>query len=115
MIDELIGQTIRAITVTIGYNDTATFLTKEGNTYIMKHYQDCCEYVRLEQTEGELQTIVGIPVITAEVVTNDKAKEGDDDGQWTFYRIGTKEGMVVLRWYGSSSGYYSIDVEFDKQ
>lgn len=56
-------------------------------------------------------------VIASEV---ENPEDGPDSGQdkysesytWTFYRLQTTRGLVVMRWYGESNGYYSESVEF---
>jgi hypothetical protein len=101
-------------------SDMLTFHTTEGETYKMYHSQSCCETVYLEDVAGELSDLIGSPIIRAEENSNDDPDLGRmpgtssyDSYTWTFYRIQTK-GLVVLRWYGTSNGYYSETATFKR-
>ena len=81
--------------------------------------QECCEKVWLEEVVGDLDDLVGTPIIKASEDTSrpDPGKlPGSDESRhtWTFYNIATAKGHVTLRWYGSSNGYYSESVDFIK-
>lgn len=64
--------------------------------------------------------LIGNPILLAEEVTHeDKTPQGveepewsDESFTWTFYKLSTIKGSVTFRWYGSSNGYYSEEVEF---
>jgi hypothetical protein len=81
------------------------------------HVQDCCEHVFLEDVCGDWNDIIGHPITKAyEYINNDHESSNpacgsDGSYTWTFYNIGTVRGTVVLRWYGSSNGYYSEEVD----
>lgn len=79
------------------------------------HEQDCCESVYIEDIEGDLQDLVGSPILMAEEVTRQGPEDDDDDNwvesyTWTFYKFATLKGSVTVRFYGSSNGYYSESV-----
>lgn len=111
-----IGKTlISAVRDTGKYDsdDHIIFEFSDGSKYKMHHYQSCCENVSIEDIDGELSDIVGLPLTTAEYAyKEDEADYGDET--WTFYRIGTEKAMIVIRWFGSSNGYYSTTAEIDE-
>lgn len=78
-------------------------------TFVIYHGQDCCEHVVIEQIDGDLNDLVGVPLQMAEKAT--KRDDMDDCGAWTFYKFATIKGYVTVRWYGYSNGYYSISVD----
>lgn len=81
--------------------------------YKMFHDQDCCETVYLEDVAGDWQDIIGHEILLAETVTNTHIlKATDSRVTWTFYKLSTIKGSITLRWFGTSSGYYSEEVEF---
>lgn len=106
------------------------FVLPNGDYFKFHHYQDCCEDVRIEDICGDLEDLIGSPIILAEKRT----MEGSDSDSsewpvgvekerwlesytWTFYEIATNKGSVTIRWYGSSNGYYSesVDLNFVKK
>lgn len=84
--------------------------------FVMFHDQDCCEYVRIEEIVGDLSDLEGSPILSAEKISSDEAPKVDAESfTWTFYKIATIKGSVTLRWLGTSSGYYSEEVDLMKK
>lgn len=96
--------------------DDVRFHCSDGEIFRMYHHQDCCESVRIEQIDGEIADLIGVPLVTAEVVFQ-RLEDDDDEGLtgWTFYKFATIRGYVTIRWSGSSNGYYSIGVDFENE
>lgn len=113
---DLVGKTITSITGGVG-DEEINLSTSDGKDYRMYHEQDCCEHVRVEDIAGDLSDLVGSPVVSAEESSSEERPEGStvenwgEDPEWTFYRIATAKGLVVIRWYGASD-YYSTRVSF---
>lgn len=96
-------------------SDSIVFTTSDGEVYQMTHTQECCESVTLDDVCGDVDDILESPITLAEEVDGDlDGKDGDGSYTWTFYKLATIKGYVTLRWYGSSNGCYSEDVEFCK-
>jgi hypothetical protein len=115
----LIGKTLQSVTGKVGDGEM-TFGITTGERYRLFHYQDCCESVTVEDICGDLSDLIGSPIIQAEESVSDENPPGfikdgyQDSFTWTFYRIATAKGQVVIRWYGESNGYYSEKVDFER-
>lgn len=113
---ELLGKTMAGVEGSKG-GEEVIFTATDGRKYKLYHSQDCCESVIVEDICGELSDLVGSPITQADEETN---SEKDPDGYkrsysaesmtWTFYRLATAKGQVVIRWLGESNGYYSESV-----
>lgn len=118
---ELIGKTITNIKGEAG-DESLVLELSNGEKYEFFHEQDCCENVYLEDVCGDLLDLIGSPILLAEEVTSEEnpvdAKketiEYQESFTWTFYKLGTINGRVTLRFYGESNGYYSENISFRK-
>lgn len=110
-IEQLLNQTLKTIEQK---DDELVFTTTEGHQYLMYHQQDCCECVYIEDIGGDLNDLIGNPILVAEEASNNKQDEDHYESEtWTFYKLSTIKGSVTIRWYGSSNGYYSEGVSFE--
>lgn len=90
------------------------FQTRDGLRVLLHHVQECCESFHLEDITGDLDDLIGAPLLMIEESTNrnNSSTEYFDDSQtWTFYKLATSKGYVTLRFIGSSNGYYSESVD----
>lgn len=133
-ITELVGKVLTSIDKDIDY---LIFNCEDGTKYKMYHYQDCRESVTIDDICGDLDDLIGVPILKAEEVSNSEFEEAyessfkkqnendfylkNEDGDykpdsytWTFYKLATIKGYVDVRWFGTSNGYYSESVSFIK-
>lgn len=115
--EDLVGKVL--VSVENRDSEELIFTLDNGEAYKLYHSQDCCEGVSIEDIIGDLNDLVGSPILMAEEVTHsDENPEGvpDKDCQdsftWTFYKLATIKGYVTIRWYGESNGYYSESVDW---
>lgn len=121
--DALVGKTIIGIVGAIKGSECITISTADGQQFQMYHKNDCCESVEVEDIEGDLNDLLHTPIIVA-----DEAEHAGEDKDlpeelvtecesytWTFYRLATVKGWVVIRWFGQSNGYYSESVYFSQE
>lgn len=112
---ELLGKTLLKI---VKHSDRINFICSDGTAYAQFHIQDCCESVTVDDVIGDLEDLIGSPILKAEEVTSTENPEGvskgyQDSFTWTFYHLATMKGHVTIRWYGESNGYYSESVNFN--
>ena len=113
-IDELIGKILTKININ-DEEDEIVFCCDDNSSYRMYHNQDCCESVTIEDICGDINNLIGYPIVMAEESTNSCTNEDYDEScTWTFYKFSTINGYVTIRWYGESNGYYSESVDFEK-
>lgn len=117
---DLIGARLRKVELTYG-EDMIRFIGEDGRTWRMYHRKECCESVEIEDICGSLNDLIFHPIIQAEVVTQsggdvqEDLKRSDESYTWTFYKFATIKGSVTIRWFGSSNGYYSESVTFERE
>ncbi len=112
-IEQLLGQTLYFIE---DKGDEIVFETIDGKIYKMYHRQSCCEQVRVEDISGDLDDLIGNPILLAREDFHEATKdEVRETGTWTFYNLATIKGSVTIRWLGESNGYYSETVDFEEE
>lgn len=121
MLKDIIGKTMVSVTQSKDgspdKSDAIDFVASTGEHYQMRYEPDCCASCYIEDVVGDLNDLVGSPIVMAEESTNSdnpKSNYGyeDDSFTWTFYKLATVKGYVTIRWYGSSNGYYSETASF---
>ena len=110
---EIKGKRIKAIKGLEVGSDRVTFEFEDGSEYAMYHSQDCCESVDINEIVGDVEDLRGKLMEAEEVSSADApAPEYAESYTWTFYKLRTSKGCVVIRWLGQSNGYYSESVDF---
>ena len=104
------------------WDDVITFHCNNGEKYELYHPQDCCESVEIDDICGNLDDLIGSPILVADEISNndnpkphkDNPDASDSTCTWTFYKLATVKGWVDLRWYGTSNGCYAEWAELFK-
>lgn len=104
--------------------DNELILSNSDESFKFYHNQDCCEDVSLEDYDNDLDVLCNTPILNVDIATNcenpksskhswdDDEIRYDESSTWTFYKFATAKGHITFRWYGSSNGYYSEEVDF---
>jgi hypothetical protein len=109
---QMLGKTFVQVTGSVG-GDEMTFETAQGERFMFAHSQDCCESVDINDIVGDLQDLVGAPLLIAEEVKGATEPDAEhyESYTYTFYKFATRKGYVDVRWLGESNGYYSEGVD----
>ena len=114
-IEDMRGKVFTRVTGSIG-GDQLVFETATER-FVFFHSQDCCESVDINDITGDLEDLVGEPLLIAEEVSG--ATEPDvehyESYTYTFYKFATRKGYVDVRWLGESNGYYSESVSLGRE
>lgn len=104
----LIGEVLTSITKS---KEQIFIATQSNKMFVMEHQQDCCESVDIHEILGDANDVIGLPIIKAEELESSKhvdaVDESADSFTWTYYELATEKGRYVVKWFGSSNGYYS--------
>ena len=110
--ESMLGKVMKSVTGNEG-GEAMCFTDTEGKTYTFEHDQDCCESVSICDIAGDLEDLVGSPILMAEDVDNMEDEVIESDSYtWTYYKYATVKGSVTVRWLGQSNGYYSESVSY---
>lgn len=111
---QMIGKRITSIAVENQTEPGCVELTfDDGSVYLMHHDQECCEAVWLADVDWDLQNHVGHAVLDFSVRTEENYTE-EGHTTWSFYHLTTDAGTSVMRWCGTSNGYYGEEVTIKK-
>lgn len=117
-IEVLVGKTL--VSAEQVGRDRVQFVCTDGTAYALYHSSDCCESVEIESIVGELDNLVGSPILMADESASENVWPANiappeympESYTWTFYKFATLKGYVDIRWLGESNGYYSETVSF---
>ena len=114
-IEDMVGK----VFTSIRNEDTELVFENATERFVFFHQQDCCEHVSIEDVCGDLQDLVGEPLLLAEEVSGETPVDFNERDYesvtWTFYKFATRRGYVDVRWLGESNGYYSEGVSLGRE
>jgi len=110
-IQDMVGKTFTRVYGGVG--DGVMVFENDTERYVFMHDQDCCESVDINDVVGDLEDLVGEPLLMAEEVSGatEPDVEHSESYTYTFYKFATRRGYVDVRWLGESNGYYSESVD----
>ncbi len=116
-VSSLVGEVLTYIDIDDGNNEIM-LTTASNRTIRIYHIQDCCESVRIEDTQGNWHELIGKVIVEA---SEDVEPQGDpppttkypDSWTRTTLTFRVNGATVISRWIGESNGYYSESVDIE--
>lgn len=112
-VGDLVGEVLKYVDVDERGNEII-LTTESGRRFIIYHDQECCETVKIEDTQGNWHELVGKVITEAThraVEREDPPPEYPDSWTRTTLTFRVDGATVITRWIGESNGYYSEDVD----
>lgn len=108
-IEELKGEILTHIDIG---DDEVMLTTKSGRKIKIYHSQDCCESVGIEGVEGDYHKLIGeiLVDVSEEIAGDNPPYEHCESWTWTTHKFRTTKDTVIVKWIGTSNGYYSETV-----
>ena len=107
--EDLKDQYIDKLIITGEGEDTRVFFYMLDLVYELRHFQECCEDVELVDICGDVSDFENAIIHRAECNTRER---NNGELTYSFYRLDSDKGSLVLRWTGTSNGCYSQEVDF---
>lgn len=115
LISEMVGLTFHHVKGEVEDGEVLFIGAGDTPTFRFYHEQDCCEHVTVAEIIGDLEDLVGVPILEArEDIQNGMSEDEYESSTWTFYNFRTIKGSVTIRWVGTSNGYYSERVSLER-
>ena len=105
----MIGETLEFVDVNEQENQIL-LTTKSGRRILIHHDQDCCESVRIVDTQGNWQDLIGKVIVEVEEDVIQSGDYGDSETK-TNLTFKVDGATVISRWIGKSNGCYSESVD----
>ena len=102
--EDMKGKTITKIIGKVGDGEMR-FVADNDREFVLYHEQECCESCNIMDIVGNLNDLLGTPILLAEEVTNEQGKNPTgvkvpDEYQysftWTFYKLATIKGLSLI-------------------
>ena len=110
---DLKGKSLKKITINTRDN-YVLFDCEDTTSYILQHIQESNEEVVIEDTLGDLDDLIGTPLLLAKEINryykhikSKKLTMAQRISAWSYYQLDTVKGTADIRWCGTCNGYYT--------